>query len=101
MCHCGIIFILTHIYAGQNAYGIPVPLERLSYSKMEIINHKTRRMEGASLVVACGNRREGQKASHQIPGIHVQHESEKAVSFGIKTPLPLKCVRVYWDSWKG
>jgi hypothetical protein len=72
------------LQAENKAYRIPVPLERLSYdSKMEISNHKTRRREGAPPAVACGNRQAGQKASHQIPGIHVQHKSEKAVSFGI------------------
>jgi hypothetical protein len=34
--NCGIIFILTQRYAGQNTHGIHFPLERLSYeSKMK------------------------------------------------------------------
>jgi hypothetical protein len=95
-------FILTQRHSGQNAYGIHVPLERLSHdSKTESRNHTTRRREGEPPPVACGKRREGKKSSHHIPGIHVQHEIEKAFSFGIHTPLTLRCERVYWDPWKG
>jgi hypothetical protein len=50
---------------------------------MEISGYNTRRIKVASPPVECGRRREGQKISHQIPGIYIQHKSEKDVSFGI------------------
>jgi hypothetical protein len=57
---------------------------------MESSGCKTRRSEGAPPPVACGKRGKGEKASHQIPGIYVQHKLEKAVSFGIQTLIPLR-----------
>jgi hypothetical protein len=45
--------------------------------------------EGGPPDVACGNRGEGQTVSYQIPGIHVQHKSDKSVSSGIQTHFPL------------
>jgi hypothetical protein len=64
---------------------------------MEISQHKTRRRKECPPAVACRNRREGQEASHQIHGIHVQHKPAKYVSSGLLTPLPLRCERLYWD----
>jgi hypothetical protein len=44
------------LYAGQNADGILVPLKRLSYaSNMESNKNNTRRREGYTPAVACGN----------------------------------------------
>jgi hypothetical protein len=95
-------FILSHRYAGKKNDGILVPLKQLSYEiKMESNKHNTIRREGDPPAVACGNRRERQKASYQIPGIHVQHKSEKFISSGIQTTFPLQCERLYWDPWNG
>jgi hypothetical protein len=44
---------------------------RLSYdSNMEINKNNTRRREGCPPALTCGKRREGQEASHQIPGMY-------------------------------
>jgi hypothetical protein len=100
--NCVIVgsFLYSHIY--MQGKRLMESLSHLSGYHMKArwkeISTRPRRREGDPPDVACGNRRERQKASYQIPGIHVQHTSEKVVSYGLQTTFTLRCERLYWDT---